>query len=61
MKSIAILALAAVVSLTAATTHAATPETGFARLTVAQKHAIKAAGEWHRGCPVWLSELRVLS
>jgi hypothetical protein len=56
-----ILALAAVVSVTAATTHAATPETGVARLTVAQKHAIKAAGEWHRGCPVWLSELRVLS
>ena len=62
MKRIATtLALAAVVSVAAATTHAATPETGVARLTVAQKHAIKAAGEWHRGCPVWLSELRVLS
>jgi hypothetical protein len=61
MKSIAILALAAVVSVTAATTHASTPQTGVARLTVAQKQAIKAAGEWHRGCPVWLSELRVLS
>ena len=61
MKSVAILALAAVVLVTGATTHAATRETGVARLTVAQKHAIKAAGEWHRGCPVWLSELRVLS
>jgi hypothetical protein len=66
MKSIAIAVLTAVLSVTAATTHAATtraaaPETGVARLTLAQKHAIKAAGEWHRGCPVWLSELRVLS
>jgi hypothetical protein len=61
MKSVATLALAAVVAVTGATTHAATPETGVARLTVAQKHAIKAAGEWHRGCPVWLSEVRLLS
>src|SRR4029453_4394652 len=58
---VATVALAVVVLVTGATTHAATPETGVARLTVAQKHAIKAAGEWHRGCPVWLSELRVLS
>ena len=36
-------------------------QTGIARLTPAQRHAIKAAGEWHRGCPVWMSELRVLS
>jgi hypothetical protein len=61
MKSIAIAVLTAVLSVTAATTRAAAPETGVARLTLAQKHAIKAAGEWHRGCPVWLSELRVLS
>jgi hypothetical protein len=61
MKGIATIALAAVVSVTAATTHAATHQTGIARLTPAQRHAIKAAGEWHRGCPVWMSELRVLS
>ena len=61
MKWIATIALAAVVSVTAATTHAATHPTGIARLTPAQRHAIKAAGEWHRGCPVWMSELRVLS
>src|SRR5438067_11251412 len=61
MKSIATLALAAVVSVTAATTHAANHGTGIARLTPAQRHAIKAAGEWHRGCPVWMSQLRVLS
>jgi len=57
----ATVVLAAVVSVTAATTHAATHRTGIARLTPAQRQAIRAAGEWHRGCPVWMSELRVLS
>jgi hypothetical protein len=61
VKGIATIVLAAVVSVTAATTHAATHQTGIARLTPAQRHAIKGAGEWHRGCPVWMSELRVLS
>jgi hypothetical protein len=63
MKSVAILVLAAVLSVTAATSHAATSgrQTGVARLTHAQTNAIKAAGEWHRGCPVWMSELRVVS
>ncbi len=61
MRGIAILALAAVVSVTAATTHAATGGTGIARLTAGQRDAIEAAGEWHRGCPVSLSQLRVLS
>jgi len=62
MKGIATIALAAVLSLTlAATTHSATRQTGVARLTHAQQHAIVAAGEWHRGCPVWMSQLRVLS
>jgi hypothetical protein len=65
MKSIATVVLSAVLSVTAATSHAATRhaslQTGVARLTHAQKHEIRAAGEWHRGCPVWLSQLRVLS
>ncbi len=61
MKSIATVVLTAVVSVTAATTQASTHRTGIARLTPAQRQAIKAAGEWHRGCPVWMSELRVLS
>lgn len=61
MRGIAILALAAVVSVTAATTHATTGGTGIARLTAGQRDAIEAAGEWHRGCPVLLSQLRVLS
>jgi hypothetical protein len=61
MKSIATVLLAVVVSITAATTHAATDQTGIARLTPAQRQAVKAAGEWHRGCPVWMSQLRVLS
>jgi hypothetical protein len=61
MKSIAAVILTAVVSVTAATTHAAPQRPGIARLTLEQRHAVKAAGEWHRGCPVWLSQLRVLS
>ena len=61
MKGIAAVLLAVLVSVTAATTHAATRATGVARLTPAQRHAIKAAGEWHHGCPVWMSQLRVLS
>src|SRR5437773_4308235 len=61
MKSIASVVLAAAVSVTAATTHAAADRTGIARLTAAQRHAVRAAGEWHHGCQVWMSELRVLS
>ena len=62
MRSLATLVLSAVLSVTAATSHASTTRhTGVARLTAAQRQEIKAAGEWHRGCPVWLSQLRVLS
>jgi hypothetical protein len=61
MKSIATVVLTAVLSVTAATSQRATAgQTGVARLTQAQQHAIVAAGEWHRGCPVWMSQLRVL-
>jgi hypothetical protein len=61
MKGLATVLVTAVLSLTAATTHHPAQRTGVARLTPAQRQAIKAAGEWHRGCPVWMSELRVLS
>ena len=61
MKYVAILLLASVLSVTAATAHAAPQATGVARLTATQRHEIKAAGEWHRGCPVWMSQLRLLS
>ena len=61
MKALAIVLLTAVLALTAATSHAATPQTGVARLTQAQVHRLIAAGEWHRGCPVWPSQLRVLT
>ncbi len=61
MKSIATVVLAGVVSVTAATTHTATQGTEIARLTPTERHAVKAAGEWRRGCPVWMSQLRVLS
>jgi D-alanyl-D-alanine carboxypeptidase len=63
MKSVATVVLAAVLSVTAAaTSHAATSsrQTGVARLTHAQANAIRVAGEWHRGCPVWMSQLRVV-
>jgi Mn2+/Fe2+ NRAMP family transporter len=56
MKILATVVLAAVVSVTAATTHAATRSPGIARLTAAQRHAVRAAGEWHSGCPVWKSQ-----
>jgi D-alanyl-D-alanine carboxypeptidase len=61
MKTAAIVVLAVALSVTAATSRAAAQRTGVARLTAAQKHDIREAGEWHHGCPVWLSELRVLS
>jgi D-alanyl-D-alanine carboxypeptidase len=61
MKIIATVVLAAVLSVTAATTQAAADGTGIARLTQAQQNTVKAAGEWHRGCPVWMSQLRVVS
>jgi len=65
MKSVAIVVLCAVLSVTAATSQAATRHESLrmtvARLTPVQQREIRAAGEWHRGCPVWLSQLRVLS
>jgi hypothetical protein len=61
MKGLATVLLAGVLSLTAATSHRAAPQTGVARLTQQQTQEIVQAGEWHRGCPVWPSQLRVLS
>jgi hypothetical protein len=62
MKAIATVVLTAAFSVSAATAHtAATQQTGVARLTHAQQRAIVAAGEWHKGCPVWMSQLRVVS
>jgi D-alanyl-D-alanine carboxypeptidase len=61
MKSIAFVVLSAVLSVTAATSQRATGDNGVARLTHTQTQAIISAGEWHRGCPVWPSQLRVLS
>jgi hypothetical protein len=60
VRGIAAVALSAVLSVTAATSVHATPRTGVAHLTRAQTQAIVQAGEWHRGCPVWPSQLRVL-
>ena len=61
MKIAVLIVLALVFAVTAATAAPATQQTGVARLTHAQQHAIVAAGEWHHGCPVWMSQLRVVS
>jgi hypothetical protein len=61
MKIVATVVFVAVLAVAAATAHAAPQGTGAARLTAAQSQDIKAAGEWHRGCPVSMSQLRVLS
>src|SRR5579862_3781365 len=61
MRGIATFILTAVLSVTAATTEHTTPQTGVAQLTHAQRVAIRASGEWHPGCPVLLSQVRVLS
>src|SRR5581483_10114583 len=61
MKGIATIVLSAALSVTAATSHRAAAQTGVARLTHAQTQEIIRAGEWHRGCPVWPSQLRILS
>jgi len=60
MRIAAVIVLAAAFAVSAATAHA-TPQTGVARLTHAQQRAIVAAGEWHRGCPVWMSQLRLVT
>jgi D-alanyl-D-alanine carboxypeptidase len=60
MKGIATIAVGALLSVTAATSQHTAARTGVARLTPAQTQAIIRAGEWHRGCPVWPSQLRVL-
>jgi hypothetical protein len=59
MKIAAVVVLTAAFAVGAATARA-TPQTGVSRLTHAQQRAIVAAGEWHRGCPVWMSQLRVV-
>jgi hypothetical protein len=61
MRGIASIILTAALSVTAATAGHAADRTGVAGLTHAQRVAIRAAGEWHPGCPVLLSRLRVLS
>jgi hypothetical protein len=60
MKIAAAAVLTAAFAFSAATAHASDP-TGVARLTHAQQRAIVAAGEWHKGCPVWMSQLRVVT
>jgi hypothetical protein len=59
MKIAAVVVLTAAFAVGAATARA-TPQTGVSRLTHAEQRAIVAAGEWHRGCPVWMSQLRVV-
>jgi hypothetical protein len=60
MRAVATIVLSAVFAVTAATAKPASHRTGVAPLTSAQQREVVAAGEWHRGCPVSLSQLRVL-
>ncbi|HLX33450.1 MAG TPA: M15 family metallopeptidase [Gaiellaceae bacterium] len=67
MRSVGTLALAAAMSVAAASTQAATAsraarlQTGVAPLTQAQKQDLVRSGEWHDGCPVWFPQLRVVT
>lgn len=65
MRALASIVLAATLSVAAASAHHANRHarlhTGVARLTHAETRAIVHAKEWHRGCPVWPSQLRVLT
>jgi hypothetical protein len=58
VKAVAIIVVGAVMSVAATTTprHASIQP-----LTWKQKQEVKAAGEWHPGCPVPLAQLRVLT
>ncbi|HZD87291.1 MAG TPA: M15 family metallopeptidase [Gaiellaceae bacterium] len=57
MRQLLALVITAVASAVASTSHSP----AIRPLTPAQKHAVVQAGEWHRGCPVTLSQLRVLT
>jgi D-alanyl-D-alanine carboxypeptidase-like protein len=66
MKAVATVILAAALSVAAASTHAATRhgggfKPGITHLTPGQRYDVKHAGEWHAGCPVRLSQLRVVT
>jgi D-alanyl-D-alanine carboxypeptidase len=55
------LALAVAVSLVAALAAFGAPSSSIAPITRAQGRAILQAREWHKGCPVVFSQLRVLT
>ncbi len=64
MKAIALLLVAAVLSAAVATTTARASagfEPGIAKLTFAQERALRTSGEWHPGCPVARSQLRLVT
>jgi hypothetical protein len=55
------VAVATALAVVAATSAAAAGTTTIAPLTNAQRAAVIQAREWHRGCPVSLSQLRLLT
>jgi hypothetical protein len=68
MKAVLTLLVTAVMSVTSATANhsanrqlASATRPGIARLTHAQQQDIIRAGEWHKGCPVWMSQVRLLT
>jgi len=63
MKAVATLVVAALISVAAATSTAATSNLrpGIAKLTRTQAHAIQRSGEWHPGCPVSPGQTRLVT
>jgi hypothetical protein len=61
MKVVATLLVAGALSVVAATAQAAPQKLGIAHLSRVQAHQIVQAGEWHTGCPVALSQVRVVT
>ena len=62
MKALVTIIVSAVMSVAAATAHHAPAQHASIRpLTWHEKQQVKAAGEWHRGCPVPLAQVRLLT
>jgi Ni/Co efflux regulator RcnB len=64
VRALVVLILTAATSAGAATAHQAAAQRQHASirpLTWQQKHAVVQSNEWHRGCPVQLGQLRVVT
>ena len=62
MKALAVIVLIALMAVAAATAQGASAGSASIRgLTWKEKQEVKAAGEWHSGCPVSLAHVRLLT